>query len=157
MTFFYKKGCFWGCFLPPPHREILRKKCETCAKTVAALPRTAVVKASRIIKLEKQLTRYVEDFDESQSKKRKRDDQTIFDAAMIADSSDTDIKVRSITEENTTLKTQLQTDAEKPIVEDKSTEVKHQVLPIPNASTLIQQIAKRFVKMQDKKTLPIII
>ena len=100
-------------------------KCKMCQKTVAALQRTIEDQASRITKLEKQLARYVEDSDESQSKKRKRDDQTIFDAAMIADSSDTDIKVRSITEENTTLKTQLQTDAEKPIVEDTSMEANH--------------------------------
>lgn len=117
--------------------------------TVGSLQKVIQDQTSIIETLRKQLGKYTNDDDEStQNKKRKRDDAA-FEMAMIADSSDKDIKIRTLTDENILLKEQLAAHTQKSTVGKQ-----HRLLPNPpNSPTLIQElqssIDERFVKMQE--------
>ena len=74
--------------------------------------------------------------------------------AMIADAGDKDIKIQNLTEENARLKQFHIATVNKPEVEEKSTETNiARSLPLPNTSTLIQQIQssinERFAELKD--------
>ena len=87
---------------------------ETCTTTIEALQRTIDEQEATIRKLHEQIKNYAEDTEhimetgsEKQVKKRKRDQRSIeniMEMTRIADSSDKDIKIRNITEENLILK-----------------------------------------------------
>ena len=126
-----------------------KQKCETCKLKLTSLQNTINEQALKIAKLQEQLNKYAANHDENQSKKRKRGDQNLFDSAIIEDSSNKDILINKISEENKKLKQKLQERPTKPTVEDKSIETKLRSLPIPNVSDLVQQIDERFSNMQE--------
>ena len=125
-----------------------KKECELCKLKITSLQNTIDEQALKIAKLQEQLDKYAANHDENQSKKRKRENQNLFDTAIIEDSSNKDILINKISEENKKLKQKLHEKPTKPTVEDKSTEAKHRSLPIPNISDIVQQIDERFNKMQ---------
>ena len=133
------------------HEKAIKEACvdlkcsdESCVKSVEAL------------KLQKITTGNEEDSVVENSKKKRKCEGTIgslMNVAMIADAADKDIKIHNLTEENARLKQQ-HLAAVKPEVEEKSTETKlTRSLPLPNTSTLIQQIQssidERFAELKD--------
>ena len=125
--------------------------------------------AATIKELQKELAK-TRDFDEAilqnQTKKRKIGAEKTVDTISTTEYSDKDKIIKELTDKVQDLEKQLNNkkglqaaekkkpNVEKPEVEDKSTEAKPQrVLPLPNASTLIEElqssIEDRFLKMQD--------
>ena len=135
---------------------------ESCVKSVEALKKLIQDQAAQITDLQEKLqaiTTRSEETDsvaENTTKKRKREGTigSLMNVAMIADASDKDIKIVNLTTENERLKQQNLAVVNKPAVEEKSTETTlTRALPLPNTSTLIQQIQRsideRFTELKD--------
>ena len=145
-------------------RQVEVKACGKCTTAVSHLQqrisnqaKTITRQAEIIKKLKNEMANYEDLHEENlSSKKRKRD---LFDEAMIADSSDKDIKIKELLEENTLLKERLSNpnqvlekqqtaDNVKKVKADKSTEAKARLLPDrpTNVEALFQELQKTFDK-----------
>ena len=130
---------------------------DICVTTVVALQRTIEDQALTIAKLQEQLTKYADekqndqldtydedigDTGEQHTKKRKRDGHFMendMDTALV-DSSNKDIRIQTLTEENIKLKEQLATEAQKLSVDNNSTVNK--LLEVPPFKSLAAELTE---------------
>ena len=132
---------------------------ETWIMEIMALKRTIEEQTATITKLREELAKRTDTVNEnteateSQSKKRKREDEAMKDVmnvAMIKDSHDKDIRIQSLTEENILLKQQKQAidvHTQKPPVEDKATEARApQTLPALDPAAVIEELQTSIIE-----------